>query len=101
MPKSELASLGFDDQEIRVLEQKMGSWDYSKFPGSQPVSFAQTHMYRLQQSETIVCEKSDGVRYLLCEISNKNQTAWVLIDRGYKFRQIVPSFDMIEVNSDF
>ena len=48
--------------------------------------------------ETIVCEKSDGVRYFLCELVVRNQPTWLLVDRQYDFRNVALSFDMADIN---
>ena len=55
-------------------------------------------MYQLQMKETIVCEKSDGVRYFLCELVVRNQPTWLLVDRQYDFRNVALSFDMADIN---
>ncbi|KAK5627650.1 hypothetical protein RRF57_003365 [Xylaria bambusicola] len=62
------------------------------FPGAQPVSFARRHLEELHREDYYVCEKSDGMRYLLYMtegdegqevhyfIDRKNDYWW--IDRG-------------------
>ncbi|CAJ2510161.1 Uu.00g060610.m01.CDS01 [Anthostomella pinea] len=52
------------------------------FPGAQPVSFARRHIDELRREDYYVCEKSDGMRYLLylTEDGNENE-AHYLIDR--------------------
>ncbi|KAI3640049.1 hypothetical protein MIR68_000927 [Amoeboaphelidium protococcarum] len=41
-----------------------------KFPGAQPISFLQAHLQSLQHEDYYVCEKSDGVRYLMYIVQN-------------------------------
>jgi mRNA guanylyltransferase len=42
-----------------------GSKRANSFPGSQPISFGSEHIDSLLTEDYLVCEKSDGVRYLL------------------------------------
>ncbi|KID80035.1 mRNA-capping enzyme subunit [Metarhizium brunneum] len=52
------------------------------FPGAQPVSFARQHLDELQKQDYYVCEKSDGIRYLLYSTSDEEACeAHYLIDR--------------------
>ncbi|KAG5940441.1 mRNA-capping enzyme subunit alpha [Claviceps pazoutovae] len=52
------------------------------FPGAQPVSFAREHLKDLKKQDYYVCEKSDGIRYLLYSTSDEEGSeTHYLIDR--------------------
>ncbi|CAG9937807.1 unnamed protein product [Clonostachys rosea f. rosea IK726] len=51
------------------------------FPGAQPVSFAKQHLDELTKKDYFVCEKSDGIRYLLYSTEDQGREAHFLIDR--------------------
>lgn len=52
------------------------------FPGAQPVSFARKHLEELRREDYYVCEKSDGIRYLLyLTVDEEEQEVQYLIDR--------------------
>ncbi|KAM3428369.1 hypothetical protein MY4824_008858 [Beauveria thailandica] len=52
------------------------------FPGAQPVSFARKHIDSLKTQDYYVCEKSDGIRYLLYATRDESGAeAHYLIDR--------------------
>ena len=55
----------------------------SVFPGSQPVSFIRDHIQLLLTKDYYVCEKSDGVRFLLLCINSPNGPLTFLINRKY------------------
>ncbi|RDL34435.1 mRNA-capping enzyme subunit alpha [Venustampulla echinocandica] len=59
------------------------------FPGAQPVSFARRHLEELTKQDYYVCEKSDGLRYLLYLTTYNDEEAHYLIDRRNDF-WIVP-----------
>jgi len=69
--------------------ERISQWNFfEKFPGAQPVSFDFDDIMKIQERKTIVCEKTDGMRYLLCEIAMGDQNLIFLIDRNYKFKQV-------------
>ncbi|KAI0118680.1 mRNA capping enzyme [Nemania sp. FL0031] len=52
------------------------------FPGAQPVSFTRKHLDELRRENYYVCEKSDGMRYLLYMTSDEQgQEVHYFIDR--------------------
>ncbi|KAK4457108.1 mRNA capping enzyme, catalytic domain-containing protein [Cladorrhinum samala] len=52
------------------------------FPGAQPVSFSRKHIDELRREDYYVCEKSDGIRYLLYLTQDENgRECQYLIDR--------------------
>ncbi|KAF4965801.1 hypothetical protein FSARC_6434 [Fusarium sarcochroum] len=65
----------------REVAQLLGR-SQTGFPGAQPVSFARHHLDELTHKDYFVCEKSDGIRYLLYSTSDEaGSEAHYLIDR--------------------
>lgn len=72
---------------------------HNYFPGANSISFRDEHMTELNLRKTVVCEKTDGVRYFLCELvtrstSNQFKSTWLLIDRRYTVRQVSVKYDL-------
>lgn len=59
-----------------------------QFPGSQPVSFTRSHLQVLEKKDYYVCEKSDGVRYLLYYTAPYEKSTAFLIDRNFQCQEI-------------
>ena len=67
------------------------------FPGANSISFNIQHMTDLQRNQSVVTEKTDGVRFFLCEMlrmqpNRQIEIAWYLIDRMYTIRKVSPRF---------
>ncbi|KAK7749231.1 Dcp1p-Dcp2p decapping enzyme complex alpha subunit [Diatrype stigma] len=70
---------------LRTMRQEVASLlgrSQIGFPGAQPVSFTRKHVDELRREDYFVCEKSDGIRYLLylTEDEGGNEVHY-LIDR--------------------
>ncbi|KAI0887221.1 mRNA capping enzyme, alpha subunit [Annulohypoxylon maeteangense] len=68
-----------------VLRQEVASIlhrNSTAFPGAQPVSFTRKHLDELLRDDYYVCEKSDGIRYLLYLAADEgNNECHYFIDR--------------------
>lgn len=68
----------------RTISRRVGM-----FPGGQPVSFTSPHLHILTSKPFLVCEKSDGVRFLLlfadtASDNNGSEPVVFLIDRNWR-----------------
>ncbi|KAL7626836.1 Dcp1p-Dcp2p decapping enzyme complex alpha subunit [Parahypoxylon ruwenzoriense] len=73
------------DQVVHNFRQEVANLLHRNsvgFPGAQPVSFTRKHLEELLREDYYVCEKSDGIRYLmyLTEDENRSEVHY-LIDR--------------------
>ncbi|CEP19019.1 hypothetical protein [Parasitella parasitica] len=74
-----------DPTYSKVLQQRLKELLNSQndsFPGSQPVSFESKHLTDIEREDYFVCEKSDGVRYLLFFLHSPKGPASFLFDRN-------------------
>jgi hypothetical protein len=67
------------------IQQSWESDDSERFPGPQPVSIERRHFPLLKRQPYMVCEKTDGVRYMLvCFISADGNKVCAITDRAFK-----------------
>ena len=77
-----METVGFDRDKLSKATDRLSEWIVpNNFPGAQPISFMQDHMFQLQTAEYLVLEKSDGIRYLMVETASPAE--YFLIDRKY------------------
>ncbi|KAH6894975.1 mRNA guanylyltransferase [Coprinopsis sp. MPI-PUGE-AT-0042] len=64
--------------------------DHDRFPGSQPISFSQRDLERLEKQDFWVCEKSDGIRvlFLIAYDPSQDSQSVFLIDRMNEYREL-------------
>jgi len=68
----------------RFISSVYGTTNEDRFPGCQPVSIERKHLPLLKASVYAVCEKTDGVRYMLACFSDElGRKLCVLVDRTF------------------
>jgi hypothetical protein len=80
----------FHEHVVKFIHHVWGSKDY--FPGPQPISIERKHFPILKGAEYVVCEKTDGERYMMVATTFEGKPRCVFVNR---------SFDMIEVKINF
>lgn len=68
-------------QEFRHEVANLLGRHQTSFPGAQPVSFASRHLSELRHQDYFVCEKTDGIRYLMYCTRDGDREIHYLIDR--------------------
>ncbi|KAJ3153385.1 Dcp1p-Dcp2p decapping enzyme complex alpha subunit [Geranomyces michiganensis] len=68
--------------ELRQLVQDTLNYRIDGFAGSMPVALTREHRQALEREDYYVCEKSDGVRYLMLLRITQSGPATFLIDRA-------------------
>ena len=61
---------------------------FTRFPGSQPVSIERRHFSLLKQHQYLICDKTDGERFLLYIDTVKDERVCALINRKSEFNHI-------------
>lgn len=67
---------------INFMESVWGTVGKNIFPGSQPVSIEYRHFNILKSNQYVVCEKTDGVRFMMLAFLYNNKKQCVFINRA-------------------
>tara|TARA_B100000427_G_scaffold299623_1_gene281435 strand:+ start:266 stop:1228 length:963 start_codon:yes stop_codon:yes gene_type:complete len=67
---------------INFMEESWGTKGKGIFPGCQPISIEREHFGILEKNNYVVCEKTDGTRYMMIAIQFGTQRVCVFINRA-------------------
>ena len=67
---------------INFMEESWGTKGKGIFPGCQPISIEREHFGILEKNNYVVCEKTDGTRYMMIAIQYGSQKVCVFINRA-------------------
>lgn len=82
-----------DPNVVRSLKRGiLNEWPFVKnseyFPGPQPISLENKDTHKLLKFPYVVCEKTDGMRYLLYFAKLDGKSSNFLVDRSFRFYEI-------------
>ncbi|KAJ9079603.1 hypothetical protein DSO57_1033627 [Entomophthora muscae] len=80
------------EKTLRLRVKELLNCSHENFPGALPVPLDTTRLSLLEQEDYFVCEKSDGVRYLMLSVHTSNGPATFLIDRNNSYHYIESLF---------
>ena len=71
---------------VQYIHTKWGSKDY--FPGPQPISIEYKHFPILKGAEYLVCEKTDGERYMMVALMFEGKKKCVFVNRSFNMFEV-------------
>jgi len=71
---------------VQYIHAKWGSKDY--FPGPQPVSIEHRHFPVLKGAEYLVCEKTDGERYMMVACIFEGKKKCIFVNRAFNMFEV-------------
>ena len=71
---------------VQYIHTKWGSKDY--FPGPQPISIEHKHFPVLKGAEYLVCEKTDGERYMMVACMFEGKKKCVFVNRAFNMFEV-------------
>ena len=77
---------------IKFMEESWGTKGKGIFPGCQPISIERKHFDILEKNKYVVCEKTDGTRYMMIALQYENQRVCVFINRALEMFTVPLNF---------
>lgn len=71
---------------VQYIHAKWGSKDY--FPGPQPISIEHRHFPVLKGAEYLVCEKTDGERYMMVACMFEGKKKCIFVNRAFNMFEV-------------
>jgi hypothetical protein len=71
---------------VQFIHAKWGSKEY--FPGPQPISIEHKHFPVLKGAEYLVCEKTDGERYMMVALTYDGKRKCVFVNRAFNMFEV-------------
>lgn len=71
---------------VQFIHHVWGSKDY--FPGPQPISIETKHFPILKRGDYLVCEKTDGERYMMVALMYEGKKKCLFVNRAFKMFEV-------------
>jgi hypothetical protein len=75
-----------EEYVVNFIHTVWGSKDY--FPGPQPISIEYKHFPVLKGAEYVVCEKTDGERYMMVALTYQGKRKCFFVNRSFKMFEV-------------
>ena len=71
---------------VDFIHRVWGTKDY--FPGPQPISIERKHFQILRNNEYVVCEKTDGLRYMMVALTYEGIRKCIFVNRSFEMFEV-------------
>jgi len=71
---------------VGYIHKVWGTEEY--FPGPQPISIERKHFHILQNNDYVVCEKTDGMRYMMVALTYEGARKCIFVNRSFEMFEV-------------